>query len=149
MLRWLLKSYTYNAALSYSFFIAVQLNQTGRRVKMAWILYSQSHIPILPKQLEHEVISHISYGLTWTKTINLSKKKKQRRNKFHGLGKSKKYVKEKKKHKCVTISYCCMASSSLFSWNRTFPSIFLRSAAPIRSSTVISLRAFPCEFYSL
>lgn len=68
MMNWLVKvlSYTHNAALSYSFFITVQLNQTSCHVKMARILYSQSHISIFPEQLEHEVISHIRYGLKRT-----------------------------------------------------------------------------------
>lgn len=140
----LVRAYTYNTALSNGFFIPLELYKRRCNVKVAWIFNSQSHVPVLPKQLEHEVVTHICNGLTETppescQKGNLNKETVQLRSSSRTINIIS------KNYKCITISYCCIASSSFSSLNKAFPSIFLLSAAPILSSTVMSPRAFPYE----
>lgn len=54
---------TYNATLSNGLIIALEFYKACCNVEVARILYCQSHIAVLPKQLEHEVVSQICYGL--------------------------------------------------------------------------------------
>ena len=140
-------AYTYNSALSNGFFISLELYQGCCHVKVAWIFNSQSHVPVLPKQLEHEVIAHICYCLTEeaenTHQIVVPWNRAEETVKLRNSSGTINVI--SKNHKFVTISYCCIASSSFSSLYKAFPSIFLLSAAPILSSTVISPRAFPYE----
>jgi len=52
---------------------------------------------------------------------------------------------ENLKNNRSTISYCCIAAAIFPSLKSSFPSTFLRSAASMRSSTVISPRGLPCH----
>lgn len=87
------------------------------------------------------------YAIAWSHHENRNTLKQWTKGNEEKNGKLGVNMKDRviyQEHKCVTISYCCIASSSFSSLNKAFPSIFLLSAAPILSSTVMSLRAFPC-----
>lgn len=123
------KCCTYNATLCNGFIIALELYQACGHVEVTRIFYCQSHITVLPEQLEHEVISHICYGLEKKTIYSTKETRNSKTNCPRGI--------------FATISYCCIASSNFSSLNNAFPSIFLLSAELILSSTVMSLRAFP------
>lgn len=56
-------SCTYNTTLCNCFVKALKLYKACCQVEVTRIFYCQSHISILSKQLEHEIISQICYGL--------------------------------------------------------------------------------------